>query len=63
MTEIDEKGIAYSNNKIFLEACTRLDLKPDLVLSDGYLVKNLNIQNKAVIKVILNLRLLQQHLL
>lgn len=48
--EIDEKGIAYSNNKIFLEACTRLDLTPDLVLSDGYLVKNLNIPNKAVIK-------------
>lgn len=49
-TEIDEKGIAYSNNKIFLEACTRLELTPDLVLSDGYLVKNLNLPNKAVIK-------------
>ncbi|MEG1286573.1 MAG: ribonuclease HII [Clostridium sp.] len=49
-TEIDEKGIAYSNNKIFLEACTKLELTPDLVLSDGYLVKNLNLPNKAVIK-------------
>ena len=48
--EIDEKGIAYANNKIFLESCTKLDLKPDLVLSDGYLVKNLNIPNKAVVK-------------
>lgn len=49
-TEIDEKGIAYSNNKIFLESCTKLELTPNLVLSDGYLVKNLNIPNKAVIK-------------
>lgn len=48
--EIDERGIAYANNKIFLEACTKLDLMPDLVLSDGYLVKNLNIPNKAVVK-------------
>lgn len=48
--EIDEKGIAYANNKVFLEACTSLKCKPDLVLSDGYLVKNLNIDNKYVIK-------------
>lgn len=48
--EIDNKGIAYSNNKVFLEACTSLKVKPDLVLSDGYLVKNLNIDNKHVIK-------------
>ncbi len=48
--EIDSKGIAYSNNKVFLEACTSLKVKPDLVLSDGYLVKNLNIDNKHVIK-------------
>ena len=46
--EIDEKGIAYANNKVFLEACTSLKCKPDLVLSDGYLVKNLNIDNKYV---------------
>ena len=48
--EIDEKGIAYANNKVFLEACTHLKCKPDLVLSDGYLVKNLDIDNKYVIK-------------
>lgn len=48
--EIDEKGIAYCNNKIFLDACTKLELTPDLVLSDGYLVKNLSLPNKAVIK-------------
>ncbi len=49
-SEIDEKGIAYCNNSIFLEACTSMKIKPDLVLSDGYLVKGINIENKSVIK-------------
>lgn len=48
--EIDSKGIAFSNNKVFLEACTSLKVNPDLVLSDGYLVKHLNIKNEFVIK-------------
>lgn len=48
--EIDEKGIAFSNNKVFLESCNLLNIKPDLVLSDGYLVKNIEIENKSVIK-------------
>lgn len=48
--EIDEKGIAFSNNKVFLESCNSLEIKPDLVLSDGYLVKNIKIENKSVIK-------------
>ncbi len=48
--EIDENGIAFSNNKVFLESCNSLSIKPDLVLSDGYLVKNIEIENKSVIK-------------
>lgn len=48
--EIDEKGIAYANNKVFLDSCNSLNIKPDLVLSDGYLVKNIEIENKSVIK-------------
>lgn len=48
--EIDEKGIAFSNNKVFLESCNSLSIKPDLVLSDGYLVKNIDVDNKSVIK-------------
>lgn len=48
--EIDEKGIAFSNNKVFLESCNSLDIKPDLVLSDGYLIKNINVENKSVVK-------------
>ena len=49
-SEIDEKGIAYCNNHIFLEACTSMSIKPDLVLSDGYLIKGIGIENKSVIK-------------
>ena len=48
--EIDEKGIGFCNNDIFLEACTSMSIKPELVLSDGYLVKGINIENKSVIK-------------
>lgn len=48
--EIDEKGIAYCNNKVFLDSCNNLEVKPDLVLSDGYLVRNIKMPNKFVIK-------------
>lgn len=48
--EIDELGIAYANNKVFLDSCNNLEIKPDLVLSDGYLVKNIKLENKFVIK-------------
>ena len=48
--EIDDKGIGVCNNEIFLEACNSLKIKPELVLSDGYAVKGLEIDNKAVIK-------------
>ena len=48
--EIDEKGIGYANNKIFIDACMNLSKKPDLVLSDGYLIKGITLNNKYVIK-------------
>ena len=48
--EIDEIGIGVANNKVFLESCNSLKVKPDLVLSDGYLVKGIEIENKSVIK-------------
>ena len=44
--EIDEKGIGYCNNDVFIKACEGLNIKPDLVLSDGYLIKNFNGENK-----------------
>ncbi|WP_024614636.1 ribonuclease HII [Clostridium sp. Ade.TY] len=48
--EIDEKGIAYCNNKIFLDAAYGLSKRPDIVLSDGYNIKGIEIENKFVIK-------------
>lgn len=48
--DIDNLGIAYCNNQIFIEACTSMNIKPDLILSDGYLIKGINIENKSVIK-------------
>lgn len=48
--EIDEIGIGVCNNKIFLEACAGLKVKPDFVLSDGYSVRGIKIKNEAIIK-------------
>ena len=48
--EIDSKGIGVCNNEIFLESCNTLAVTPELVLSDGYTVKGIEIDNKAVIK-------------
>lgn len=48
--EIDKRGISYCNNKVFLDSVNNLDITPELVLSDGYLVKNITIDNQAVIK-------------
>lgn len=48
--EIDERGIAWCNNEVLRRAASGLKIAPDLVLSDGYAVKNLNIENEFVIK-------------
>lgn len=48
--EIDNRGISYCNNQIFIDSINGLTKKPYMVLSDGYLVKNFNGLNKAVIK-------------
>lgn len=48
--EIDEKGIGYCNNKVFKDAIYSLNVKPDLVLSDGYPIKDFDMPNKAIIK-------------
>lgn len=47
---IDQRGISWSNNQVLKRAVEGLRVKPDLVLSDGYAVKNLNIRNEFVIK-------------
>jgi len=48
--EIDEKGIAWCNNEVLKRAVVGLDIKPELVLSDGYAIKNCPFENKFVIK-------------
>lgn len=48
--KIDELGISYCNNKIFKDSCGLLKYKPDLVLSDGYSIKDFSIRNEYVIK-------------
>lgn len=48
--EIDERGIGFCNNEIFKEAIEGLSIVPDLVLSDGYTIKEFSFRNEAVIK-------------
>lgn len=49
-TKIDERGISWCNNEVLRKAVDGLKIQPDLVLSDGYAVKNLNIDNEFIIK-------------
>ncbi|CUP69314.1 ribonuclease HII [Clostridium baratii] len=48
--EIDEKGIGFCNNDVFLRAVDGLKEYPNIVLSDGYKVRGIEIENKCVIK-------------
>lgn len=48
--EIDSKGIGYCNNMVFIKACEGLGIKPEIILSDGYPIRNYNVNNRAVIK-------------
>ncbi len=48
--EIDRRGIGVCNNAVFLDATNSLKVKPELVLSDGYTIKGIEIPNKSVIK-------------
>lgn len=47
---IDEKGIAWCNNQSFINNIEGLNIAPHMVLSDGYRIRNFNINNEAVIK-------------
>nr|WP_242954392.1 ribonuclease HII [Clostridium oryzae] len=50
-TEIDDKGIAVCNNEIFIDACEGLKVTPDLVLTDGYPIRDYDkVKNIHVIK-------------
>ncbi|MBU3189238.1 ribonuclease HII [Clostridium bowmanii] len=47
---IDEKGVGFCNNQVFLDCCEGISIVPDLVLSDGYKIKNFSNLNEFVIK-------------
>ncbi|MGB4589302.1 MAG: ribonuclease HII [Clostridiaceae bacterium] len=48
--DIDRLGISYCNHEIFRGAIRNLSVKPELVLSDGYKVKDYEGANLALIK-------------
>lgn len=47
---IDECGIGWCNNEVFKISTSLLKIRPDLILSDGYKIKDINIANEYVIK-------------
>lgn len=47
---IDERGIAQCNNEVLRRAAAEIDTKIDLVISDGYSIKNCDTWNEFVIK-------------
>ncbi|WP_343769620.1 ribonuclease HII [Clostridium malenominatum] len=47
---IDTKGIAWCNNEVLKNSALNLEVTPDIILSDGYGIKGLNIKNEFVIK-------------
>lgn len=48
--DIDELGLSFCNNNIFVQALERLTVKPEIVLSDGYPIRNYQGRNEKVIK-------------
>jgi len=48
--DIDRLGIAYCNHEVFRGAIRLLTVKPQIVLSDGYLIKEYTGKNVSLIK-------------
>ncbi len=48
--DIDRLGLSYCNHEVFRGAIRNLTVTPELVLSDGYRVKDFTGENKAIIK-------------
>lgn len=48
--DIDELGIAFCNNNIFVRAVKGLSLQPEVVLTDGYPIRGYQGRNATVIK-------------
>jgi len=48
--DIDRIGISYCNHEVFRGSLRQIDMKVDMVLSDGYPIKDFRGRNTAVIK-------------
>lgn len=48
--DIDNLGLSFCNNNIFIEAIKGLNVQPEVVLSDGFFVKGCTFKNERVIK-------------
>ena len=48
--DIDIRGIGWCNNEVFKLACKDLNLLPDMVISDGYPIKNFDLENRYAVK-------------
>ena len=48
--EIDQLGLAFCNNNIFVKALNQLSVKPRVVLSDGFPIRNFRGRNEKVLK-------------
>lgn len=48
--DIDTRGISWCNNEVFNRACKGLNFRPNMVLSDGYPIRNFDIENRYAIK-------------
>jgi ribonuclease HII len=47
---IDKDGVGVCNQEVLKQAAEDLSIKPDFVVSDGYAIKNIGINNTFVIK-------------
>lgn len=47
---IDDKGIAWANNRVFQKSIEELEIKPDFVLSDGYPIFGIKMKSKGIVK-------------
>lgn len=48
--EIDRKGIGWCNNEVLKNSSEGLKIEPDIVLSDGYSIKEIKYENRYVVK-------------
>lgn len=48
--DIDNLGVSFCNNNIFIGAVKGLKIKPEFILSDGYPIRGIDIRGRSIIK-------------